>query len=128
MAMNELVAVGELQWYWLQYPAIVGVVGSTAVVVDCLNGLRGNCASALGSNTSAADAIERAYPIRVRLGLLSPQQRKVLRLAYDPSSRPEREAWDRVATACRLRGDIKTRGPHAMALVGRALTAYCGAA
>jgi len=128
MPMNELVAVGELQWYWLQYPAIVGVTGSTAVVIDCLNGLRGNCASALGSNTATADAIERAQPIRARLAAIKPQERKVLRMAYDQSSRPEREAWDRVATACRLKGDIKTRGPHAMALVGKALKAYCGVA
>lgn len=127
MPMNELVAVGELQWYWLQYPAIVGVTGSTAVVIDCLNGLRGNCASALGSNTASSEAIERAHPIRARLAFISPQQRKVLRMAYDPSSRPEREAWDRVATACRLPGDIETRGAHALSLVGRALRAFCEA-
>jgi hypothetical protein len=126
--MNELVAVGELQWFWLQYPAIIGVPGSTAVVIDSLNGLRGCNASALGTNPVIADAIERAWPIRQRLALLKMRQRKILRWAYDPSSRPEREPWDRVATACRLPGDIKTRGPHAMALVGRALRAYCGAA
>jgi len=118
-----MAASDELRWYWLVYPAIVGLPSAHAVLVSICSGFSSPRTERVISER-VQDALGRAEPIRAALDRLRPRQRRVLRLAYDCSWRLEREELERVATGCRLPGDLVTRRAHAGELLDGALVAY----
>jgi hypothetical protein len=124
---GQFTAIAELEWYWCVYPSMVGPPSAVEVLQAVCGGLISSRGREGAVSERVFDAIARAEPIRERLSLLKQRQRRVLRLAYDETLGKDRERLDRVATACRLRGDLTERRLHAEALVGRALRAYCGA-